>query len=165
MASSSNHAMMATIDSLKGKMSDEVYLELCNKMKELHNQQEEPEEAKAYCIWFMVAKGRTIHLGEIFNGGRYDTDGFRYDINDIGRDTTELHNYDLFTKKHIVLMTPSEANEIKTKIDNDDSHCGDFSFNSETMAPFFKKYKIGNYERRVYDADDMSVKVYRIEAM
>ena len=165
MASSSNSAMMATIDALKDQMSDAVYLELCNKMKELHNQQEEPEEAKAYCIWFMVAKGWTTELGDILDDCRYDDDGWRYNINDIGRDTTKLYRYGLFTKKQIVMMTPSEANEIKAKIDNDDSHCGEFDFDSETMAPFYKKYKIGNYEKRLYDAEDMSVKVYRIEPM
>jgi len=157
---SSNSSIMSTIDSLKDKMSDEVYLELCNKMKELHNQKE--DEAKPYCIWYMVAKGRTIMLSEIVDGNRYDVEGWRYPVDEIGRGTTELYRYDISPQKQVVVMTQSEADKIKNDIDNSDNHCGEFSFNTKTMAPFYKKYRIGKYEK---DLDNMTVDVYRIEPM
>ena len=127
--------MMATIDSLKDRMSDAVYLELCNKMKELHNQENNPIEVKAYCIWFFEAKGWTV--------------------------STRVHRYDLFAKKQIVMMTRSRALEIQRLIEQQDRHCCEFSFNSPTMSRFYNDPMIGDYKK----TDDLTVLVYRIEPM
>ena len=137
MASSSNSAMMSTIDALKDQMSDAVYLELCNKMKELHNQENDPMsiEVKAYCIWFFEAKGWTV--------------------------STREHKYDLFAKKHIVMMTRSRALEIQRLIEQQDRHCCEFSFNSPTMSRFYDDPMVGKYEK----LNGLSVMVYRIEPM
>lgn len=170
MASSSNSAMMSTIDALKDQMSDAVYLELCNKMKELHNQKEDKDETKKpYCIWYFVAKARTVHLGDIINGDRYDEEGWRYPCADIGRATTELHRYRLAAKKQVVPLTQSQADKIQNDIDNKGDHCGEFSFDDADMHAFYKSYPIGNYKQATCYLenahDGMRVDVYRIEPM
>ena len=154
--------MMATIDALKDQMSDAVYLELCNKMKELHNQEEDKDETKKpYCIWFFEAKGWTVHLGEIYDGDRYDTDGRVYSCDEIGRTTTELHRYDLFVKKQIVMMSRSQARSIQRVIKQQDRHCCEFSFDRPTMSRFYDDPMVGQYKKM----DDHTVLVYHIEPM
>lgn len=161
MASSSNSAMMSTIDSLKGKMSDEVYLELCNKMKELHNQND--NEFRPYCIWYMDVKEVIIELGPIHNDSRFDRDGWEYPISEIGSKTEELYRFHLKPKKQIVMMQVCQAKKIQKDIESPkEDHLGTFQFNEDAMVPFYKTRKLGKHEKYM---DHMEVKVYRIKPM
>jgi len=152
MASSSNSSMMSTIDSLKDKMSDEVYLELCNKMKELHNQQDSSLEVKPYAIWFFEAKGWTEPVS---------TDDDDDDDDDDGKNVRCAYFYDVFPKKHIVMMTREKANTIKLNIQRTINHCSPFSFDTPFMRGFYNQPDIGKHEKINRDV----VMCYRIEPM
>ena len=123
MASSSNSSMMSTIDSLKDKMSDEVYLALCEKMKELHTeQQRQDNDSKIPArIWFMTV--RTFYVNK-------DDDEDEDDDDDDDDDGVSGERYRIEPSQKIVMMTRPIMECMKRIINDSPMHCMDYSFDN-----------------------------------
>src|SRR6056300_411967 len=143
MATSSNSSMMATIDSLKDKMSDEVYLALCEKMKELHTEQQQVVEPTMIPvrIWFMTV--RTFYVDE-----------------DTASDGVGGEHYRIDPAQKIVMMTRDSMESMKRIIDNSPMHSIEYSFDNPVN-------RFIHEERYINDTAPISrghvVKVYRVE--
>jgi hypothetical protein len=136
MATSSNSSMMSTIDSLKDKMSDEVYLALCEKMKELHTEDQQVVEPTMIPvrIWFMTV--RTFYV---------DEDGERYRID---------------PAQKIVMMTRDSMESMKRIIDNSPMHSIEYSFDNPVNR-FIHEERYINDTAPI--SRGHVVKVYRVE--
>ena len=143
MASSSNSSMMSTIDSLKDKMSDEVYLALCEKMKELHTEHQQVVEPTMIPvrIWYMVARTFNLEIGDA--GG--------------------VDHYRIEPVQQIVMMTRDKMERMKSKIDGASRHTGLFCFNNPVNIDLYEGQApcIGGVDP--YDL--YGAEVYRIEEM
>ena len=137
MASSSNYSMMSTIDSLKEKMSDEVYLALCDKMKELHN---EPTMTMIPVrIWFMIVETCYIDPDQ-------DPCGELYEVVPVQR---------------IVMMTRVEMEKMKNTIETSSRHTETYSFNNPTNVDFHTAPRVSHVD----PLKPYEVEVFRVEAI
>jgi hypothetical protein len=143
MAASSNSSMMSTIDSLKEKMSDEVYLALCEKMKELHTEQQQVIESRLIpvCIWFMSTRTFYTEENEYSDG----ITGERYRID---------------PAKKIVMMTRGNMEGMKIQIDISPMHSTAYLFsNCDCNRYVHQERSIGD----AFPIDTHQVEVYRVE--
>lgn len=144
MASSSNSSMMSTIDSLKDKMSDEVYLALCEKMKELHTEQQQDEDSKIPVrIWFM-----TVHTEYIDEDRPGHMDG---------DPCGEL--YEVVPVQRILMMTRAKMEEMKSTIDSTPRRSVCYSFSNAVNIDVHEAPSVSHVE----PLNPYHVNVYRVE--
>ena len=140
MASSSNSSMMSTIDSLKEKMSDEVYLALCEKMKELHTEQQ-VESSIPVRIWFMTV--RTCYV----DSDHPTCDGLFGEL------------YEVVPVQKIVMMSRSEMDMMRLTIDSNSRHVTRYSFNDPVNVNLYEAPDVSHLDC----LHPYEVEVFRVE--
>jgi hypothetical protein len=140
MASWSNNSIMQKIDELKEKMSDEVYLALCDRMKKLYT---DPCTIPVR-IWFMSVN--TFYVDHDHS-------------DEYGGQCGEL--YKLVPVQQIVMMSRCEMNAMKNMIDKSSTHTTAFSFNDRcnVNTDLYKAPWISHVECH----QPQKVEVFRVE--
>jgi hypothetical protein len=130
------------IDSLKEKMSDEVYLALCEKMKELHTEQQQDEDSKKIPvrIWFMNAGTYYVRAEQSSTGHICET-------------------YKVSTVQMNVMMYRSELDKLKSDIEDSETHAGNWSFNDPDNFDLYEAPEVGRLEC----FHEREVNVYKVE--
>lgn len=133
--------MMSTIDSLKDKMSDEVYLALCDKMKELHTEHQ-VESSIPVRIWFMSV--RTSYVDPSLCSPRDGQCGELYEVVPV---------------QQIVMMSRSELDMMKSTIDRTSRHAVTYSFNDPVNVSLYEAPEVSHVDCR----HPHVVQVYRVQ--